>query len=163
MIATPTIRALRADDAAVLAGVVSRAYTASDTSAARLAAYLRMRKGATFVAQCAGVAAGMVVGNDYGPVAYVAQMAVEPVLARRGIGTALMEALIAWADRQGFAAVELAATAAGAPLYARYGFFWLPARRPCTRQRRSCKVLLGTGPRPLSRVRATAIPCSFGG
>jgi hypothetical protein len=34
----------------------------------------------------------------------------------------LMDALTAWADRRSFAAIELDATAPGAPLYARYGF-----------------------------------------
>jgi hypothetical protein len=81
-----------------------------------------MRAVATFVADLDGVPVGMVVGNAYGPLAYVSQMAVDPSLQRRGIGARLMDALTAWADTHAFAAIELDATPAGAPLYARYGF-----------------------------------------
>jgi len=122
MTAVVTIRSLRAADITVLGGVLARAYESEQNFELRLEAYLQMRAVATFVADLDGKPVGMVVGNDYGPVAYVSQMAVEPALQRRGIGTALMAGLTAWADERRFAAIELDATPSGAPLYARFGF-----------------------------------------
>jgi GNAT superfamily N-acetyltransferase len=122
VIAIPAIRPLRAADIRTLAGVLARAYAAPQNFELRLHSYLDMNAVATFVAELGGAPVGMVVGNDYGPTAYVSQMAVDPPLQRRGIATALMAGLLAWADGRGFDAVELDATAAGAPLYARNGF-----------------------------------------
>ena len=122
MIATLTIRRLRADDIIALAGVLTRAYESQQHFDRRLRGYLHQLGVATFVADLQGEPVGMVVGNDYADVAYVSQMAVDPAVQGRGIGTALMNGLTAWADDRGFRAVELAATPAGAPLYARYGF-----------------------------------------
>ncbi len=121
MIAALRIRPLAADDVETLARLVARAY-GSEQNAARLRAYLETERVATFVADLGGEPVGMVVGNDYARVAYVAQMAVEPALQRRGIATALMDELVAWADRRGFPTLELDATPAGQPLYTRYGF-----------------------------------------
>ncbi len=116
------IRPLLARDVSTLVGVLGRAYGIEQHFEARLHSYLRMGRVATFVAELDGVPVGMVVGNDYGRSAYVSQMAVDPAVQRRGIGTQLMDGLIDWADARGFAAIELDATPAGAPLYARYGF-----------------------------------------
>jgi predicted N-acetyltransferase YhbS len=122
VIAAASIRRLRAEDIAVLTGVLSRAYASEQNFELRLRSYLRMRAVATFVAELGGLPVGMVVGNDYGRVAYVSQMAVDPSVQRRGIGRQLMDALTAWTDLCAFAAIELDATPAGAPLYARYDF-----------------------------------------
>lgn len=122
MIAALTIRPLRAADVTVLAAILARAFKSQQSFERSLAGYLQMQTVATFVADVDGGPVGMVVGNDYGPVAYVSQMAVDPAVQRRGIGTALMDELIAWADRRRFVAIELDATASGAPLYTRYDF-----------------------------------------
>lgn len=122
MIATLTVRRLRSVDVAALAGVLARAYESQQNFERRLRSYLHSASVATFVADLDGEPVGMVVGNDYGPIAYVSQMAVDPSFQGRGIGAQLMDGLTAWADSCGFAALELDATAAGAPLYARYGF-----------------------------------------
>jgi ribosomal protein S18 acetylase RimI-like enzyme len=116
------VRPLCAADITVLVGVLARAYQSQQNFSWRLNGYLQMRDVATFVAELDGEPVGMVVGNDYGSVGYIAQMAVEPNLRRRGIGTALMHELVAWAERRGFAALELDATPSGAPLYERFGF-----------------------------------------
>jgi len=103
--------------------ILARAYVNSGHFfRTRLETYLTMSRVQTFVAEHDGRPAGMVVGNDYGKAAYVALMGVDPDLHRRGIGTALMDALIAWADDRRFGCVELDATPMGAPLYLRYGF-----------------------------------------
>jgi ribosomal-protein-alanine N-acetyltransferase len=122
MMSLAGIRPMRAADIAQLTGVLARAYQSDQNFELRLNSYLQMRSVATFVAEWGGKPVGMVVGNDYGPSAYVSQMAVDPPLQRRGIGSALMRSLIAWTREHGFAAVELDATPAGAPLYEQYGF-----------------------------------------
>jgi GNAT superfamily N-acetyltransferase len=116
------VRPLRSADIRALSGVLTRAYESKQNFSWRLSMYLEMHDVATFVADIGGEPVGMVVGNDYGTLAYVSQMAVDPPVQRRGIATALMDALIAWTAARGFAAVELDATPPGAPLYARYGF-----------------------------------------
>jgi ribosomal protein S18 acetylase RimI-like enzyme len=116
------VRPLCPADIEPLIGVLARAYASQQNFVARLNAYLAMRAVATFVAELDGEPVGMVVGNDYGSSAYLAQMAVDPPLHRRGIGTALMDALMNWAEMRGFESIELDATPMGAPLYARYGF-----------------------------------------
>ncbi len=122
MIATLTVRRLHSTDVAALARVLRRAYESEQNFERRLRSYLHLRDMETFVADLDGEPVGMVVANDYGPTAYVSQMAVDPTFQGRGIGTQLMDGLTGWADSWGFAALELDATAAGEPLYARYGF-----------------------------------------
>jgi GNAT superfamily N-acetyltransferase len=146
MIAPVEVRPLRADDLAALDGVLTRAYGRS--FARRLASYLEMQALGTFVAVLDGSPVGMVIGNDYGALAYVGQMAVDPPFQRRGIATALMNDLIAWADARGFAGIELDATPVGAPLYARYGFAAAGETRVYESPQRG--GALGSGVLPLS-------------
>lgn len=116
------VRRLCAADVDALAGVLARAYN-DDGNHFRgsLTRNLTMSSAHTFVAHDANGPAGMVIGNDYGSMAYVALMAVDPALQRRGIGIALMDALTAWADQRSLC-LELDASDMGAPLYERYGF-----------------------------------------
>jgi len=117
------VRPLRAADIDALAGVLARAYDDSgDHFRVTLERNLTISSSHTFVAHDANGPAGMVIGNDYGSMAYVALMAVDPALQRRGIGTALMDALIGWAEQRAIACLELDASDMGAPLYERYGF-----------------------------------------
>ena len=122
MIATLTVRRLRSVDVAALARVLGRAYESQKILNAGCARTF-IRAGWQRLSRIwNGEPVGMVVGYDYGPIAYVSQMAVDPSVQGRGIGTQLMDGLTAWADTCGFTALELDATVAGAPLYARYGF-----------------------------------------
>ena len=117
------IRRMENGDVPALAGVLARSYASSeDALRARLYAALRQRGLESFVAEVDGALAGMVLGHDYSAIAWVALMGVEPAMQRRGVGDALMRALLAWADARAFAAVELFATPAGRPLYVRHGF-----------------------------------------
>lgn len=117
------IRRMAKGDVPALAGVLARSYASSeDALRTRLYAALRQRGLESFVAEVDGALAGMVLGHDYGAIAWVALMGVEPAMQRRGVGDALMRALLAWADARAFAAVELFATPAGRPLYLRHGF-----------------------------------------
>jgi ribosomal protein S18 acetylase RimI-like enzyme len=117
------VRGLRSEDVEAMTGVLARAYANSGHFfRTHLETYLTMSGVRTFVAQYDGQPAGMVVGNDYGNTAYVALMGVDPQFHRRGIGRALMDALVTWLDERGFTCAELDATPMGAPLYERYGF-----------------------------------------
>ncbi len=54
--------------------------------------------------------------------AYVQWMCTDPAYRRRGLGRAVLDALLAWLWAQGVACVELHATAEGDPLYRSFGF-----------------------------------------
>jgi ribosomal protein S18 acetylase RimI-like enzyme len=122
MISASTIRALRAADVKPLARVLAMAYESPHNFELPLEGYLRRRAAATFVAAVDGRPVGLVIGNDYGTTAYVSMMGVDPALQRRGVGSALMDALLAWSRDRRFAAIELDATPSGQALYAAFGF-----------------------------------------
>jgi predicted N-acetyltransferase YhbS len=69
-----------------------------------------------------GVAAGFVMASNYGGVAYVASMGVDPAHQRYGIARAMMARLVEDLERDGIAAMLLDATDDGAPLYESFGF-----------------------------------------
>ncbi len=75
-----------------------------------------------FVAEEAGELVGTVAAVDYGPVAYIGLMAVDPALQRRGIARRLVEHLLAQLDARKCERMLLDATESGAPLYASFGF-----------------------------------------
>lgn len=61
-------------------------------------------------------------GISYGSLGVVGNMIVDPAHRRRGVGAAILEAVIAFLDERGCSRLELSATDQGRPLYARYGF-----------------------------------------
>src|SRR5687768_13335318 len=90
--------------------------------------FLRLRPDGCFLAQWNGQPVGTVVACLFGSVAWIAMMLVESSLRGRGIGRALMEQALAFAEEQGAASVRLDATPLGQPLYERLGFtpdYWL--------------------------------------
>ncbi len=113
---------MTADDVSDIDPVLRAAYGMQGTYRERIEAHLRQRGVFPLIAEYDGRAAGAVFGNDYGTSAYVSLMGVDPALHGRGIGFAMMTALIAWCDERGFRDVRLDATPAGAPLYERFGF-----------------------------------------
>ncbi len=78
--------------------------------------------GNALVGERDGVAAGFVMASNYGGVAYVASMGVDPAHRRAGIARAMMERLVENLEREGVAAMLLDATDDGAPLYESFGF-----------------------------------------
>jgi len=56
-------------------------------------------------------------------VGYVQWMSTEPAHRRRGLGRAVLRALLAWYEAHGVDTVELHASAGGAPLYRSEGFW----------------------------------------
>jgi GNAT superfamily N-acetyltransferase len=60
--------------------------------------------------------------NQQGLVGYIASMSTDPAHERKGHGTVILAALLAWFDNQGIGRVDLRATDAGRPLYEAAGF-----------------------------------------
>jgi GNAT superfamily N-acetyltransferase len=65
---------------------------------------------------------GVGSGISYGSLGIVGNMIVDPAHRRRGIGAAILEAVLAFLAERGCTRLELSATEAGRPLYARFGF-----------------------------------------
>jgi GNAT superfamily N-acetyltransferase len=61
-------------------------------------------------------------GIAYGPLGVVGNMVVDPGHRRRGIGAAILDAVVGFLHGLGCRRLELSATALGRPLYARRGF-----------------------------------------
>jgi predicted N-acetyltransferase YhbS len=87
-----------------------------------LAFYQSLKPNAWLMATVDDAVAGMGGVTCYGSFAWLGLMAVDPAMQRRGIGQALVEALVVRARELGSPAVLLDASDAGAPLYARLGF-----------------------------------------
>jgi GNAT superfamily N-acetyltransferase len=87
-----------------------------------LAFYRSLKPNGWLVATADGAPAGLGGVTSYGAFAWLGLMAVDPAMQRRGIGQALLEALIVRARELGRSAVLLDASDAGAPLYTRLGF-----------------------------------------
>lgn len=70
----------------------------------------------------AGHVLGVGSGISYGSFGFVGNMIVDPSLRRRGVGAAILLAVMDFLAQQGCSRLELFATDEGRPLYARYGF-----------------------------------------
>jgi GNAT superfamily N-acetyltransferase len=89
---------------------------------ADLQRFFRLAPQGWFLAEWDGNPAGTVVVFEFGPVAWIAMMLVDHSLRGRGIGRALMEHALAYAESRGAASVRLDATPLGEPLYEKLGF-----------------------------------------
>ncbi|HEY7022478.1 MAG TPA: GNAT family N-acetyltransferase [Ktedonobacterales bacterium] len=116
-----TIQTL-ADDLLDEADRVMMAAFRSSSRRDELAFYRSLKPNAWLMATLDGAPVGVGGVTCYGPFAWLGLMAVDPAMQRRGIGQALVEALIVCAHELGCAAVLLDASNAGAPVYARVGF-----------------------------------------
>lgn len=83
---------------------------------------LAMQPEGCFVAEWDGVAVGTSVCCVFGRVAWIAMMLVDASVRGRGIGKALMQHAVAFANAQGATSVRLDATPLGQPLYEKLGF-----------------------------------------
>lgn len=113
-------RSFTADDLDGLARIIAAAYGAPLSSATR--AQLIAAPDDIIMADIDGTLAGVVLLANYGEIAYVGSMAVDPTLRRRGVARALMHELLARCERAGVTALALDATESGAPLYREFGF-----------------------------------------
>lgn len=105
-----------------------------------LAFYQSLKPNAWLAATVDGEVAGLGGVTCYGPFAWLGLMAVDPAMQRRGIGQALVEALIVRAREIGSPVVLLDASDAGAPVYARLGFVVDDRVRVYTRELSASKL-----------------------
>jgi GNAT superfamily N-acetyltransferase len=70
----------------------------------------------------AGAIVGVGSGAAYGPLAFVGNMVVHESHRRRGVGSHVLRAVMAFLDAARTTRIELYATAAGRPLYESHGF-----------------------------------------
>ena len=83
---------------------------------------LVMQPDGCFVAELDGVAVGTAVACLFGKVAWIAMVLVDASVRGRGIGKALMQHALDFADCHGASTVRLDATPLGQPLYESMGF-----------------------------------------
>jgi GNAT superfamily N-acetyltransferase len=120
------------------------------------------------VTDATGRMVGVGSGIGYGTLGVVGNMIVAPEHRRRGIGAAVLEAVLTFLDEQGCARLELSATDLGRPLYASYGFS--PAGegtsavvgRAAVEAERAAVNLADAGPEALAELVAFDAP-RFGG
>jgi N-acetylglutamate synthase-like GNAT family acetyltransferase len=117
---TIAARGFGPEDLDGLARIIAAAYGAPLSSATR--AQLIAAPHDILLADFNGALAGVVLLANYGDIAYVGSMAVDPALRRRGIARALMRELLSRCERAGVTALALDATESGAPLYREFGF-----------------------------------------
>lgn len=75
-----------------------------------------------FLAEHEEVGVGTACACVFGSVAWIALVLVDADVRGRGIGTALMQHVLAWLDARGVASVRLDATPLGRPVYEKLGF-----------------------------------------
>ena len=117
-----SIRGLTEADVAGADDVLRSAFSASDSYTAEIRRCLALQAEGWLVAIAQGLPVGMVGAVDYGPFAWVGLMGVHAEAQRRGVGSALMQRLLARLDARGTPMALLDATEAGARLYRRFGF-----------------------------------------
>jgi GNAT superfamily N-acetyltransferase len=83
---------------------------------------LAMQPDGCFVAEIDGRLVGTAVGCVFGPVAWIAMVLVDQAFRGRGIGTALVERALAFAEQAGAMSIRLDATPLGRPVYEKLGF-----------------------------------------
>ena len=81
-----------------------------------------MKPNRWFLATYRDQPAGVVGATNYGPFTYLGMMTVRKELQRKGIGQALLQHMLDWAEAQGISFLRLDASEAGFPLYLRFGF-----------------------------------------
>lgn len=121
-IVAPCIRPLVPADLDAAGTLLTEAYGRPDEWRAELEYYLTLQPRGWFAAVIDGAIAGVGGTHDYGPFASVGLMATHPASQRRGIATAILDHIVSWLRGRGCPAAILDASAAGAPVYERYGF-----------------------------------------
>jgi GNAT superfamily N-acetyltransferase len=117
-----SIRALAEGDFEAVNLILQASYGDSQNRLPRLHRYRRLQPDGWLIALLDDSPAGVVGAIDYGAFAYSGLLGVHPYAQRRGVGTALMQQLLAWLDRRRCPVVLLDAANPAVPLYRRLGF-----------------------------------------
>ncbi len=112
-----TIRPIAEDDIRAADAVIRGAFERPVDFQPMLRLHHQIEPEGFWVADDAGQIVGTVGAVDYGRLAYIALMTVEPSRQGRGLGRRLMEHALAWVGQRGCRAVLLDATEKGARLY----------------------------------------------
>lgn len=116
------IRIAQASDLAQADRVLCAAFNRPASFQPHLRLHRRIAPDLFWVAEEAGAIVGTLGAVDYGRLAYVGLMAVDPSRQRAGIARRLVAHLLAAIQRRGCQIALLDATDAGAPLYEQFGF-----------------------------------------
>jgi GNAT superfamily N-acetyltransferase len=117
-----SIRVLTPDDLEIADGIVTSAFGFTDSRAGEIQRYFTLETNRWFLAAYRDQPAGVVGATNYGPFTYLGMMTVRKELQRRGIGQAMLQHMLNWADSQAISFLRLDASEAGYPLYSRFGF-----------------------------------------
>jgi GNAT superfamily N-acetyltransferase len=115
-----TIRPLREAD--LPAGMRLKAQAGWNQTEADWRRLLDLEPAGCFAAEVEGEVVGTAVACLFGPVAWIAMMLVDEHYRGRGLGRALLEHALAFAEQTGARSIRLDATPMGRPLYEKLGF-----------------------------------------
>lgn len=117
-----SVRRLTETDLEIAGTIAMAAYNRSQTLEPELRRYLALQPDGWYLALLDETPVGLGGAIDYGPFAYLGMMSVLPSVQSRGIGMALMQAILAWLDGRGCQTVLLNARERAVSLYERCGF-----------------------------------------
>ena len=116
------IRSMRESDLPAADRLLQAAFARPSSFVAHARLTRQLEPDGVLVAEEQGKLLGTVGAVDYGPLAYIGLMAVDPARQSAGIGRALMDRLLAWLDERGCPMALLDATDRGALLYEQLDF-----------------------------------------
>jgi predicted N-acetyltransferase YhbS len=117
-----SIRTLTLADLQVADGLNQAAFETQESRIADMQRYLEAQPDGWFLAESHLGPLGMVGAMNYYNSAYIGQLAVLPEFQRMGVGSALMQHMLAWMQKIKVPSVLLDASKKGFPLYTRLGF-----------------------------------------
>jgi len=116
------IRAMRETDLPAADRLLQAAFARPSSFVAHARLTLQLQPDGVLVAEEQGKLLGTVGAVDYGTLAYIGLMAVDPARQSAGIGRALLDHLLAWLDKRGSPMALLDATDRGTLLYEQLHF-----------------------------------------
>jgi len=117
-----SIRSLSPDDLDIADRIVTSAFGITGSKVREIRRYFSLEPNRWILATYRDQPAGVVGATNYGPFTYLGMMTVHKELQRRGIGQAMLQNMLDWAEVQGIPYLRLDASDAGFPLYLRFGF-----------------------------------------
>ena len=115
------LRRLTLDDVVPGARLTAAAF-GGEPRESRLRRYLQLEPEGWFVLEDAGALVALGGAVQFGTLAWLGLMVVDPARQRQGLGRTVARAAIEWAQRRGCATIRLIATPEGIPLYRQLGF-----------------------------------------
>jgi GNAT superfamily N-acetyltransferase len=117
-----SIRILTPDDLDIADGIVTSAFGLTGSRTREIRRYFSLKPNHWILATYRGQPAGVVGATNYGPFTYLGMMTVHKEFQRKGIGQAMLQHMLDWAEVQGIPYLRLDASDAGFPLYLQFGF-----------------------------------------